>query len=40
MLIPGAILLLTSLHLWRVRKDGGLAAQEVPDDDEEAYNGG
>ena len=26
--IPGAIALLTSLHLWRVRKDGGLAAQD------------
>ena len=34
MLSPGAILLITSLHLWRGRKDGGLAAQEVPDDDE------
>jgi quinol-cytochrome oxidoreductase complex cytochrome b subunit len=32
MLIPGAILLITSLHLWRVRKDGGLAAQNVPDE--------
>ncbi|MBN1665881.1 MAG: cytochrome b N-terminal domain-containing protein [Anaerolineales bacterium] len=28
-LIPGAIALLTSLHLWRVRKDGGLAAQDA-----------
>ena len=36
MLIPGAILLVTSLHLWRVRKDGGLAAQEVPDEGEES----
>jgi hypothetical protein len=35
MLIPGAILLVTSLHLWRVRKDGGLAAQDVPDKEEE-----
>ncbi len=29
MLIPGAILMITSLHMWRVRKDGGLAAQEA-----------
>lgn len=28
-LIPAAIALLTSLHIWRVRKDGGLAANEV-----------
>lgn len=27
LIIPAAIALLTSLHLWRVRKDGGLAAQ-------------
>jgi len=27
-LIPGVIALLTSIHLWRVRKDGGLAANE------------
>ena len=31
MVIPAGIVLLTSLHLWRVRKDGGLAAQEAPD---------
>ena len=31
MLIPGILLLLISLHLWRVRKDGGLAANEVKD---------
>ena len=36
MIVPAAILLITSLHMWRVRKDGGLAAQEVPDQDEEA----
>ncbi|MEA3336488.1 MAG: cytochrome b N-terminal domain-containing protein [Chloroflexota bacterium] len=30
--IPGALLLLISLHLWRVRKDGGLAAQNKIDD--------
>jgi len=35
MIIPAAILLITSLHMWRVRKDGGLAAQEVTDEDEE-----
>lgn len=29
MLIPGALALLISLHLWRVRKDGGLAANQV-----------
>jgi quinol-cytochrome oxidoreductase complex cytochrome b subunit len=34
MLIPMGILLLTSLHLWRVRKDGGLAANELPDEEE------
>jgi quinol-cytochrome oxidoreductase complex cytochrome b subunit len=36
MIVPAAILLLISLHMWRVRKDGGLAAQEVEDQDEEA----
>lgn len=36
MIVPAAILLITSLHMWRVRKDGGLAAQEVSDQDEEA----
>ena len=35
MIVPAAILLITSLHLWRVRKDGGLAAQEVQDQVEE-----
>jgi len=29
--IPLAITLLVSIHLWRVRKDGGLAAQDAPD---------
>jgi quinol-cytochrome oxidoreductase complex cytochrome b subunit len=33
MLIPMGILLLMSLHLWRVRKDGGLAANELPDEE-------
>lgn len=27
-LIPAAIALMTSIHLWRVRKDGGLAVQD------------
>jgi quinol-cytochrome oxidoreductase complex cytochrome b subunit len=36
MVIPGAILLLLSLHLWRVRKDGGLAAQDADEVEEEA----
>lgn len=36
MLIPMGILLLTSLHMWRVRKDGGLAANELPDENQEA----
>jgi quinol-cytochrome oxidoreductase complex cytochrome b subunit len=35
MIVPAAILLITSLHMWRVRKDGGLAAQEVDDLEEE-----
>ncbi len=35
LLIPGAIALLTSLHLWRVRKDGGLAAQDSDDEEKE-----
>jgi quinol-cytochrome oxidoreductase complex cytochrome b subunit len=29
MLIPMGIVLLTSIHLWRVRKDGGLAANQL-----------
>lgn len=32
MVIPGLMILLISLHLWRVRKDGGLAANELPID--------
>lgn len=32
MVIPAGIALLTSLHLWRVRKDGGLAANELGKD--------
>ncbi|MBM3144825.1 MAG: DUF4405 domain-containing protein [Chloroflexi bacterium] len=35
MLIPGVIALLTSLHLWRVRKDGGLAVQDPAEEDKE-----
>ncbi len=30
-LLPLSLALVVSLHLWRVRKDGGLAATEVPD---------
>ena len=36
MIIPAAILLITSLHMWRVRKDGGLAAQEADEKEQEA----
>ncbi|MBI5567249.1 MAG: cytochrome b N-terminal domain-containing protein [Chloroflexi bacterium] len=37
MLIPALLALLISLHIWRVRKDGGLAANEVkPTDDKTA----
>jgi len=32
MVIPALLLLLISLHIWRVRKDGGLAANEVKDE--------
>jgi quinol-cytochrome oxidoreductase complex cytochrome b subunit len=32
-LLPLAITLLVSLHMWRVRKDGGLAANEASEDD-------
>lgn len=31
MIIPAAIALVTSLHIWRVRKDGGMAANDLPD---------
>lgn len=31
MIIPLGIFLITSLHIWRVRKDGGLAANDIPD---------
>ncbi|NOX63407.1 MAG: DUF4405 domain-containing protein [Chloroflexi bacterium] len=30
-LLPLSLVLLISVHLWRVRKDGGLAANDVPD---------
>jgi quinol-cytochrome oxidoreductase complex cytochrome b subunit len=30
-LLPLAITFLVSLHLWRVRKDGGLAANDKPE---------
>ncbi len=40
MVIPAILFLLIALHIWRVRKDGGLAANEVKDDQElEAGNG-
>jgi quinol-cytochrome oxidoreductase complex cytochrome b subunit len=32
-LLPVALLLIISLHLWRVRKDGGLAASTTQDDE-------
>jgi quinol-cytochrome oxidoreductase complex cytochrome b subunit len=35
MLIPMGIALLTSLHLWRVRKDGGLAANQAEESENE-----
>ncbi len=34
MLIPAAMALLISLHMWRVRKDGGLAANEIKEEGE------
>jgi quinol-cytochrome oxidoreductase complex cytochrome b subunit len=34
MLIPALLALLISLHIWRVRKDGGLAANEVKSPEE------
>jgi quinol-cytochrome oxidoreductase complex cytochrome b subunit len=34
MLIPALLALLISLHVWRVRKDGGLAANEVKSTDD------
>jgi quinol-cytochrome oxidoreductase complex cytochrome b subunit len=34
MLIPMGIFLITGLHLWRVRKDGGLAANEIKEEGE------
>jgi quinol---cytochrome c reductase cytochrome b subunit, bacillus type len=32
MVLPLAMILLISLHMWRVRKDGGLAGQEIPEE--------
>ncbi|CAG0947240.1 partial Menaquinol-cytochrome c reductase cytochrome b subunit, partial [Anaerolineae bacterium] len=32
MVIPAILFLLISLHIWRVRKDGGLAANEAKDE--------
>ena len=34
MIIPAGLALLISLHVWRVRKDGGLAANDLPDEEE------
>ncbi len=34
MVIPAAIALITALHIWRVRKDGGLAAQDAEEEGE------
>jgi quinol-cytochrome oxidoreductase complex cytochrome b subunit len=40
MVVPGILFLVIALHIWRVRKDGGLAANEVKDDEEmEAEDG-
>jgi quinol-cytochrome oxidoreductase complex cytochrome b subunit len=33
MLIPMGMALVTSIHLWRVRKDGGLAANQIEEND-------
>ncbi len=30
--LPFALIALIALHLWRVRKDGGLAGQEIPEE--------
>jgi quinol-cytochrome oxidoreductase complex cytochrome b subunit len=30
--LPLVLIILVSLHIWRVRKDGGLAANDTPDD--------
>lgn len=40
MLIPLAIFLLISIHIWRVRKDGGLAVNEGSEDGEKEGNDG
>ena len=40
MLIPLAIFLLVSIHIWRVRKDGGLAVNEGSEDGEKEGNDG
>ena len=37
MFIPAVITGLMSLHIWRVRKDGGLAAQDQKEDSQEAH---
>ncbi|OIR18945.1 menaquinol-cytochrome c reductase cytochrome b subunit [mine drainage metagenome] len=40
MVLPGLTFLLLGIHLWRVRKDGGLAAPELPVDQTEPLEGG
>jgi quinol-cytochrome oxidoreductase complex cytochrome b subunit len=32
--LPVLITLLASIHIWRVRKDGGLAVNDAPEDSE------
>ncbi|MBT3315508.1 MAG: DUF4405 domain-containing protein [Anaerolineae bacterium] len=39
MVIPAILFILIGVHIWRVRKDGGLAATDIKDDDMEAENG-
>ena len=40
LVVPAVIFLLIAIHIWRVRKDGGLAANSVMDEEEvEAENG-
>jgi quinol-cytochrome oxidoreductase complex cytochrome b subunit len=33
LIVPAGIALLTSIHLWRVRKDGGLATQDTTNEE-------
>ena len=32
MVVPAVLFLLIAFHIWRIRKDGGLAANEIPDE--------